>query len=250
MKRLIVFFITEILLLCSSVYPELTFSSQASGLGIYTGISLPLGKFGEDYSSTNLKETPTGFANPGLCAGLKYVFLFKSGSFGWTFDGSVVMNSFDRSGFETTFRYQNSQVLSDFFVETLKIDNDAWWFNIPLLTGPIIQFELNHSLDMYVAAMAGVSFLRAPKVTVSGYYYNGVNIGNVIYDYKVTPTPGFAVDAGLKFNVITLGARVSFMGSKEVDAVYDASLFGPSSEESYKREIPVMAMEILLGFVF
>jgi len=224
-------------------------ASESRGIGIYTGLSLPLKEFGNGSTSLLLEKTSTGFANPGPSAGVKYLQFLGLKSLKWALDGSVILNSFDEEGFEKNFRRQYSSELQNADIERLKTYSDYWWVSIPLLTGPWIEGHFNPDLAMYTSFMGGVYFTRVPRITMAGYYNNGVYLGNVVYSSDISAAFGIALDAGIKYKIFTFGSRLSLATLKSVNTGYDASLFGKSNTKYYSKEYQLFVIQLLVGFV-
>ncbi len=222
---------------------------ESRGIGVYAGLSLPFREFGNSSTSLLLEKTSTGFAGPGVSAGIKYLQFLGLKSLKWALDGSVIVNSFNEEGFEKKFKSQYSSELQNSDVERLKTHSDYWWVSVPLLTGPWFEGHFNPDLTLYFSFMGGVYFTRVPGITMAGYYNNGVYLGNVVYSSDISAALGIALDAGIKYRIFTFGSRLSLARLKTVNTGYDASLFGKINTRYYSKEYQLFVIQLFVGFI-
>ncbi len=219
--------------------------------GVYTGLSIPAKEFGESKTSVSLRQSEIGFADLGMSAGIKYLQGLGSRGFKWAFDGSVILNSFDDHGFGKVFISQHRSELAHVEADKVDVHGDSWWVNFALLTGPWVEAQLSSDLAIYFSLLGGLYISRVPEASVAGYYGDDeVYIGNVIYSSETAKSFGMAMDFGLKYNLFTLGSRISYVKLNEVSTTRDANMFGAPGPETYKKRFPVLLIHIQLGFLY
>jgi hypothetical protein len=244
----------SLLLIVYAVFPLHTRAAASefkNNFGVYTGLSFPIKEFGESKTNVSLSQSEIGFADLGMSAGIKYLQGLGSRSFKWALDGSVILNSFDEYGFGKVFISQHRSELAHVEADKVTVHCNSWWVNFALLTGPWVEAQLSSDLAIYFSLLGGLYISRVPEASVAGYYGDDeVYIGNVIYSSETAKSFGMAMDFGLKYNLFTLGSRISYVKLNEVSTTRDANMFGAPGPETYKKRFPVLLIHIQLGFLY
>ena len=132
--------------------------SQTSPIkfGIFGGVSIPTGDFGEDKSFNLDTGKGDGFATVGFGGGLELLYPIGTPGLNWHTTAGFLYNGFDDKELLNYIDDEDAEVTA------------GNYFIIPVITGLSYQAPLSAELDVLLIGQLGLSFIK--KTTMELYY--------------------------------------------------------------------------------
>lgn len=207
--------------------------SQTSPIkfGIFGGVSIPTGDFGEDKSFNLDTGKGDGFATVGFGGGLELLYPIGTPGLNWHTTAGFLYNGFDDKELLNYIDDEEAEVTA------------GNYFIIPVITGLSYQAPLSADLDALLIGQLGLSFIK--KTTMELYY--PVTDYSLEVEFGMATSFTFGVGAGLLFNdKFNVSFRYLGCGEPEFDVTFD------EDGETYdgEAEISVAVFLISVGVYF
>ena len=193
MRNILTIFLVLIFITCLG-YAQ----SEKGTFGIFGGLSMPQGEFGDDEF-----EDDAGFAKMGFCIGGEYIKALNSPGLSWVTSISVVLNGLDADPIGDGYSEETGEDLSA---------DAGSYINVPIMTGLRYHTETSPTMQMYGIAQVGLNYMKYPTVELKSDY------GSADIEIDATTSFGFAIGGGIilnnKFNI---GLRYLTFGDQDVD---------------------------------
>jgi hypothetical protein len=160
--------------------------------GVYLGLSLPMGDFGDD------KGDEAGGATMGFALGGVLDYALSPGLI-WTSSVSIVRNGW------------NEDLIKDSLAAGVDIDAGVW-YNIPILSGLKYEGAVSPSVCLYGEGLLGLNYFMPPSADLSA--------GGATAEWKSDSgmTFGFEIGGGVVINdKIVAGLKMFLLGNPDID---------------------------------
>lgn len=207
--------------------------SQSSPVkfGIFGGVSIPTGDFGEDKSFNLETGKGDGFATVGFGGGLELLYPVGTPGLNWHTTAGFLYNGFD-----------DTELLNYIDDDDAEVDAGSYYI-IPVITGLSYQAQLSPTLDALIIGQLGLSFIKKTTMELS---YPGFD-EYLDVEFGMATSFSFGVGAGLLFNdKFNITFRYLGCGEPEFDVTFD------EDGDTYdgEAEISVAVFLISVGVYF
>lgn len=199
--------------------------------GIFGGVSIPTGDFGEDKSFNLETGRGDGFATVGFGGGIELLYSVGVPGLNWHTTAGFLYNGFDDTELKNYIDNDDVEVTA------------GNYFIIPVITGLSYEAPLSPTLDALIVGQLGLSFI---KKTTMELYYPEIDY-SLEAEFGMATSFSFGVGAGLLFNdKFNVTFRYLGCGQPEFDVTFD------EDGETYdgEAEISVAVLLISVGVYF
>ena len=183
-------------------YPQ----SSLLKFGIFGGLSVPTGDFGDDKSFNLETGRGDGFATVGFGGGFELLYPIGTPGLNWHTTAGFLYNGFD-----------DKELIN--YIDDDEADVDAGnYYIIPVITGLSYQVPVSKGLDVLFTGQLGLSFIKKTTMELT---YPGDDYSLEV-EFDMATSFSYGVGAGLVFNdKFNVTFRYLGCGEPEFDVTFD-----------------------------
>jgi hypothetical protein len=224
---------------------------QTQGIfGIYGGLSMPMGDFGDD------KGADAGLATMGFGVGAEFSAPLGSPGLYWTVGGAVVRNGVDDSEIEEQLEdmFGGYDIYGDANVDI------GSWMSIPIMGGLKYRSPISPTSSLYMQGQLGMAIVMAPKwdisMTVYDYYYDEYYDVEEEVTWDTATSMCFALGGGIVIGEqFSVGFRYISLGEVNIDGDMEVCATDPyygtvCQDMGVEIEQPISMFLLIVGMEF